>query len=173
VQHPDTRAGLQLVLSVDHDLLIGLEAGVNERLAAADLRDLDRPVLNRVVGIDDVGVGSTWTLLHSRCSDGQAVTPCIDEQPRIDELARPKPVRCVDKIRLELDRARGLQDLVVDEAEHALIEQGRIVLAVGENRERGLGFLLLLLDLRQNRFRESEDQRDRIDLRDDDEAVRT
>ena len=33
------RAGLQLVLSVDHDLLVGLEAGIDQRLAVADLRD--------------------------------------------------------------------------------------------------------------------------------------
>src|ERR1035438_10734146 len=79
VQHGDTRAGLQLVLSVDHDLLIGLEAGINEGLAAADLCDLDRPALDRAVGIDDVSVGSIGTLLHSRCSDGQAVMPRIDE----------------------------------------------------------------------------------------------
>ena len=76
--------------------------------------------------------------------------PCIDEQPRVDEFARPEPARLVGKIRLELDRAGGLQDLVVDEAEHALIQLDRVVLAVGEDRERRLGFLLLLLDLRQN-----------------------
>ena len=35
-------AGLQLVLPVDHDLLVGLEAGIDQRLAIADLRDLDR-----------------------------------------------------------------------------------------------------------------------------------
>ena len=34
-------AGLQLVLSVDHDLLVGLEAGIHERLTLPDLRDLD------------------------------------------------------------------------------------------------------------------------------------
>src|SRR5712691_11377796 len=98
--------------------------------------------------------------------------PCIDEQPRVDELARPEPVRLVGKIRLELDRPGCLQDLVVDEAELALIQLNRIILAVGQNRERVLGFLLLLLDLRQNRFRESEDERNRIELRDDDEAIR-
>ena len=42
VQDRDTRARLQLVLSVDHDLLVGLEAGIDQCLAVADLRDLDR-----------------------------------------------------------------------------------------------------------------------------------
>ena len=76
--------------------------------------------------------------------------PGIDQQARIDEFARPEPVRLVGEIGLELDRAGGLQDLVVDEAELALIQQGRVVLAVGKDRERRLGLLLLLLDLRQN-----------------------
>src|ERR1700737_3968256 len=98
--------------------------------------------------------------------------PRIDEQSRLDELARPEPVRLIGKIRLELDRAGGLQDLVVDEAELALTQPDRIILAVGENRERRLVFLLLLLDLRQIRLREREYQRNRIDLRNDDEAVR-
>ena len=74
--------------------------------------------------------------------------PGVDEQTRVDKLARPEPARFVDKIRLELDRSRCLQDLVVDEAEPALIKQGGIVLSVSENREWGLVFLLLLLDLR-------------------------
>src|ERR1700712_5717858 len=73
MQHRDTRAGLQLVLSVNHDLLIGLEPGINEGLSAADLRNLDRPALDSVVGIDDVNIGSIRTLLHSRRSDGQAI----------------------------------------------------------------------------------------------------
>jgi len=97
--------------------------------------------------------------------------PDIDEQPRVDKLARPELVRLVVKIRLELDRAGGLQDLVVDQAEHALIQLDRIILAVGKNRERRLGALLLLLDLRQARLGQREYQRNRMKLRDDDEAV--
>src|SRR5882672_4735390 len=97
--------------------------------------------------------------------------PDLDEQPRVDKLARPKLVRLVVKIRLELDRAGGLQDLVVDQAEHALIQLNRIILAIGENCEWRLGLLLLLLDLWQARLGQREDQRNRMKLRDDDEAV--
>ena len=117
-------------------------------MPVADLRDGDRPDLDRIVGIDDVGVGSFRTLLHNRRGNGQAVMPRIEKQPRVDELARPEPMRLVGKIGLELDRAGGLQDLVVDEAEHAFIQLDRIVLAIGEDRERPLGLLLLLLNLR-------------------------
>jgi hypothetical protein len=91
MQHRDTRAGLQLVLSVDYDLLIGLETGINERLAAAELCDLDRPALHRVVGVDDVDISSVRPLLHSRCRDRQAIMPCIDEQSGVDEFAGPEP----------------------------------------------------------------------------------
>src|SRR5580700_5104888 len=79
VQHRHMRAGLQLVLSVDDDLLIGLEAGIDERLAAADLSDLNRSAPDGIVVIDDVHVSSARSLLHRRCRDGQAIVPCIDK----------------------------------------------------------------------------------------------
>ena len=66
-------AGLQLVLSVDHDLLVGLEAGIDERLTLPDLRDLDRADCHRAVGIDHIGIGSLRPLLHDGCRNGQAV----------------------------------------------------------------------------------------------------
>src|ERR1700716_1944424 len=100
-RHMCTR--LQLVLSVDHDLLVGLEAGINQRLAVTDLRDLDWADCHGTVGIDDISVGSFRTLLHDRCGNGQTVMSRIEEQPRVDELARPELVRRVGKIRLELD----------------------------------------------------------------------
>src|SRR5271170_3667426 len=80
-------------------------------------------------------------------------------------------MRLVGKVCLELDRTGGLQDLVADQTERALIELDLVVLAVGNDRERPLDLLLLLLDLRQNRLREREYQRYRLDLRDHDEPV--
>jgi hypothetical protein len=80
---------LELVLSVDYDLLVGLEAGIYERPSFADLRNGNRSNLDRIVGIDDVRVGSFRTLLHHRCRYRQPVIPHIQEQPCIDELARP------------------------------------------------------------------------------------
>src|ERR1700682_695286 len=171
MQQRDAGTGLQLVLSVDHDLLVGLEAGIDERLAVADLRDLDRADCHGAAGIDHIRVGALRALLDDRCGTGQAVMPCVEEQPRVDELARPQPMRLVGKICFELDRAGGLYDLVADEAEYAFIQLDRIVLAVGENREGRLGLLLLLLNLRQNGLREREYQRNRLELRDDYDAV--
>ena len=67
-------------------------------------------------------------------------------------------------------RAGGLQDLVVDKCELALVELDLVVLAVGKDRERAFGHLLLL-NFRQVGLRQGEDHRDRLDLGDDDEAV--
>ena len=97
------------------------------------------------------------------------VMPGLEQQPRVDELARPEHMRRVGKIGLELDRAGGLQDLVVDERELALVELDLVVVAIGKDRERPLGHLLL--DFREVGLRQGEDHRDRLDLGDHDEAV--
>jgi hypothetical protein len=47
----DMRARLQLLLSVDHDLLVGLESGINQRLATTDLRDLLRRIAAVLSGL--------------------------------------------------------------------------------------------------------------------------
>ena len=57
-------AGLQLVLSIDDHLLVGLEARVDECLALADLRDLDRADRYGTVRIDHISVRSLRALLH-------------------------------------------------------------------------------------------------------------
>ena len=115
-------AGLQFVLSVDDDLLVGLEAGVDERLPLADLRDLDRADRDGAVRVDDVCVGALRTLLHDRCGNGQAVMPRVEEQPCVDELTRPQQMLLVRKLGSQPDRAGGLDDLVVDQVQRALIE---------------------------------------------------
>jgi len=147
LQHRNAGAGLQLVLSVDHDLLVGLEPESIRAwpaLICATLTAGCRPWR----WIDDIHVGA----LGPCCTaDAATVRPlCLVSTSRRALTSWPGQ-SCRDlleKIRLELDRSRCLQDLVVDEAEHALIQQGRIVLAVGENRKGSLVLLLLLLDLR-------------------------
>src|SRR5205814_2631859 len=73
----------------------------------------------------------------------------------------------------DLDGPGRLHDLIIDKAERALIELDLVVLAIGDNRERRLRLQLLLLDLRQVGLGKREDHRDRFDLRDDDEAIRS
>ena len=55
-------------------------------LICATLTRADR---HGAVRVDHIGIGSLRALLHDRCRNGQAVVPRIEEQPRVDELARP------------------------------------------------------------------------------------
>ena len=116
-----------------------------------------------------VDVGSSLALLHGRRCDGQPVLSRVDEQSGIDQLARPQAVRRIGKSRLELNGARRLGNLVVDQQELALIQLDLVVLAVGNHGQRPFGHLFL--DPRQLRLRQGEDQRDRLDLRHHHEAV--
>src|SRR6267378_8241305 len=78
----------------------------------------------------------------------------------------------VGKLGLELNRAGGLQDLVVDEVDLAFIKLDLVVLTVSENRERLLVISHPLLNFRQICLGKREDQRYRLDLGDDDETIR-
>ena len=89
---------------------------------SADLRDLERADRDRAVGFDDIGIGAVRTLLHDRGGDGQAVMPGRRASSRaLTEFTRPQPCGLVGKGCLELDRAGGLQNLVVDQREYALV----------------------------------------------------
>src|SRR6202030_1427860 len=118
-----------------------------------------------------IRIGSLRSLQHDGSGNRQAVMSRIQEQPHADEYARQQPMSLVGKLRLELDRAGRLQNLVVDQRELALVQLDLAVLAKGENRERGLGLQLLLLDLRQVGLRQREYHRDRLELRGDPEPV--
>src|SRR5260370_28654326 len=122
VQDGNVRAGLSLVLAVDHTLLVGVQPGIDERLTLPDLSDFDGANCRRAVSIDDVGIGSLRALQHDRRRHRQAIMPRIEQQPYADEFARPQPMRRVGKFRLELDRAGRLQNLVVDQRELALVQ---------------------------------------------------
>ena len=103
LQDADRGSGLQPVLSVNDDLLVRLQSGVDERLAVADLRNFHVTQDRASLPIDDVSKRSLCTLLHHRCRYGQPIMPRVDEQPHIDQFARPKPVIRVGKFGLEAD----------------------------------------------------------------------
>src|SRR3984893_6076373 len=168
VQDRHMGAGLQLVLPVGNDLLVGLEAGVDECLALADLRHLDWADCYRAVRVYHIGVGSLRPLLNDRCWNGQAVMPRIKEHPRVDKLTRPQQMLLVGKLRSQPDRTGGLDDLVIDEVKRALIEL-LAVLTVDEDGDRSLR--KALLDGYEICLRQREDQGDRLDLRGVDQAV--
>src|SRR6516225_1112465 len=163
-------AGLQLVLAIDDHLLARREAGIDERSPAAHLGDFDRPHRDRAVRVDDIDVWTLRSLLHRRRGHRQPVMPRVEEQPRIDQLSGPQFVLFVGKVGSEPDASCRLHDFVVDEIEAAFIELHRVVLTVSLYFECAVG--QVLLNLRQARFRQREDHRDRFDLRGYDEAVR-
>ena len=66
VQHRHLAAGLQPVLPLDHDLLVRLEPGIDQRLSLADLRHRDRAHLHRAVGPDHIDICAVRPLLHRR-----------------------------------------------------------------------------------------------------------
>src|ERR1700722_19030032 len=90
MQDRDMCVGPKLVLAVDDDVLIGLQARVDERLAFADLRYLERADSYGAVSIDHIGVGALRALLHDRRWNCQAVMPGIEEEPCVDEQSRPQ-----------------------------------------------------------------------------------
>ena len=116
------------------------KSAIDQRLSVADLRDGDGAVLDRIVGLDHIGVNALLALLHHRGRDGQPVVPRFQQQSCIHQFTWPQPVRGVGKFGLDLDRAGGLQDFVVDEIDFALVELDLVVLAVGENRQRLCGW---------------------------------
>ena len=156
------RAGLQFVLAVDHDGLAGLQAGIDQGLALTDLGDPDRPYLYRLIRQNDVDIGTGRTLLHGAGRDGQPLGLGPEQQTRVYQLAGPEQAPRIWKSCTQTDGARGLDDLVVDQQQLALIELDFLVLAVGENLDGA--FLHLLLDFGKRGLGQREDQRDRLDL---------
>ena len=147
VQHSHRAVLPQPVLAVDDDGLVGLEARIDQGLSLADLRHRDGAHLRLALRRNHVDVGSALALLHGRRGDGQPVLSRVDEQPGIDQLARPQQMCGVGKGRLELNGARRLGNLVVDQEKLAFIQLDLVVLAVGEHGQRPFGHLRL--DLRQ------------------------
>ena len=147
-----------------------MQAGIDQRLTVADLTDGDRPDLRSSIRSDDPDVGAIRTLLNCRRGNRQAIVPRGQKQSRIDELAWPEPTLRIGEVGAQLNCAGGLNDLIVDEDELALVELGLVILAVGVDRKRA--FRHLLLDLGECFLREREDHRDRLNLRDIDKAVR-
>src|SRR5580658_7074268 len=101
MQNGDMIPGLQLVLSVDHDLFVRLESRIDQRLPITDLRDSDRAQGRGSVGTDDIRISALRTLLHDRRRDRQTIMPRIHQQSRVDEFARPQPMSRVREVRLQ------------------------------------------------------------------------
>src|SRR6185436_257538 len=170
VQLLDAAAFLEAVLAVDHDDVARLQTLIDQRPSVADLRDVDGTQLGRLVRLDDIDVSAGLSLLDGRSGHGDGVLLRVQQQAGIDELPRPQPVVMVWKFRLELDGARRPRDLVVDQQQLSFAKHDLVVLAIGNDLHRP--FRHLFLDRRDIGLRKGEEQRDRLDLGDDDETIR-
>jgi hypothetical protein len=105
--------------------------------------------------------------LHRRGGDDHDLTQNVDQDSHIDELAGPELQLLVRESGLEFDGPGGLIDLVVHHLHFAVVD--RVALRPQRvNRQHALGeppgkFRHVLL-------RQVEKHRDRLDLRDDDDA---
>jgi len=170
VQHRYAATGLQARLPADHGLFVGLKAGIDDRHARAELCYLDGAVFDCSVRLDHIDIATLRALLHRGGGNRQRVLASFDQQPDIDQFARPQPMLGIGEIGLEPYRAAGLDDLVVQHRELALVELGLIVFAVGQDGQRS--FRHRLLDLREAGLGKGENHRDRLELGDHHQTVR-
>ena len=167
----DLRAGLQLVLAIDHHLLTGRQSALDHRLVIFRWPDLDRLHPDGFVRLDHVGVGALRSALHhARGHDGR-VFLCRQNESRIDKFSRPQFQVLVRESGLQLHRAGRLIDLVIDHGERAFAERcGVAAIERGDGKTARLA--ALVQQFLQILLRHGEDDRDRFQLRDDDDAAR-
>src|ERR1700737_3514610 len=89
MQDGDMAARLQLVLPIHDDLFVRGKSAIDQRLTVAGLSDRDSSPFDGAVGLDHIGEKALLALLHDAGRNGQSVLPRVQQQPRIDQLARP------------------------------------------------------------------------------------
>src|SRR6185312_13065250 len=154
----------QPVLAVGHDLLADRDALGDHRDTVLRRRDLERPTLDGIVGLDDVAVGAVGAL-HDRAlrHRGRALAG-RELQTDADELAGPQLLVLVLVGRLQPQRAGRRVDLVVDQRHLALGKLVGVVGAVGVGGQRllRLGLAQIVVSI----LRYGEIHEDRLDLGD-------
>ena len=122
----------------------------------------DRAHRHGVVVLDHVDESAVGAALHRAGRDGDHAFQRVDQQPHIDELAGPEHEAGIGKLGLELDRAGGLIDLVVDHAQGAAVDHRVAVWALCIDAERALGEGVI--DPAEVLLRQIEQHRDRLEL---------
>ncbi len=161
---------LQLVLAVGHhNFARGDSAGDHGNVVLREGNG-DRAHIHRIVRLHHEHVSSLRTPLNGRCRDRGTVLPNFQQQADVHELIWPKRVVLVVEHGFKPPGAGGLVDLIVDGQQFAGGQLGLIVAAVGVHLERALRHLL------RHRlkvvFRQREENRDRLKLRDHEHGVR-
>src|SRR5262249_31256532 len=143
-------------------------AGYQHRLGVVLLRHRDRTYGDRIIVLGDVDEGAVRAALDGGGRHHDGVLERVDQELHVDELAGPKLQALVGKLGLELHRAGGLVDLIVDYHELAAIDHRAVVVAERLHRQRPL--CEGPVDLGQLLLRQGEDEGDRPDLGDHHDA---
>ncbi len=149
-----------------HDALGRLKTLADHRLRLVLFLHRNRPHRDGIVVLDDVHEGAVRTALHRAGRDHHDLLQRVDQQPHIDELPGPELQVGVGKFGLELHRAGGLVDLIVDDPEHAAVDHRVVVRALRFDRRADLCRRRSLTWERSCCGR-VEQHRDRLQLRDD------
>lgn len=123
-----------------------------------------------VRGIDDVDEHTTRPVLHHNHRNNQHTTTHVEQKTRLHELIRPKLALTIQQLRLQTKRRDLLIDLVVDDRERSRAEQRAAITAIGFDTR--LASLPHLIHAHKIILQKREDDRDRIELHKDDNAVR-
>ena len=172
-RHGDLRAlGEAGKAGRDHPLA-GLQALADHGAHVVLLGQLHAPDGDGVVVLEHIDEGAVGAALDGGGRHHNDGAQRVDQHPHIDELAGPELQIGVGKLTLDLHRAGGLIDLVVDHHHLAGVERA---LAVGrQGLDRQLAFGHAPGEIGQVLLRQAEEDRDRPQLRQDHDAggVRT
>src|SRR2546425_2276270 len=161
----------QAIAALDDHPLARRKAGLDRDAVAFGDADAHFAQLDRFVLFDDVDESSLPAAHDGRVRNERRPAPGIEQHANVDELIWKEARILVRELRLELDRARRGIDLVVDARERARGELLLLLAVVGLDRQL-FARAYPLHQARQAVLRDGEDDRDRLQLRDDHEAVR-
>jgi hypothetical protein len=150
------------------DALACLQASGDHRLHVVLLRQRHAPHGDGVALFEHVHEWPIGTALDGGGRHHDHLPQSIDEHPHVDELAGPKLKIVVGKLGPELHRTRGLVNLIVDHRHLALVE--RALAVGGQGVDRQLAFGHAFGEIRQVLLGQAEENRDRPELREDDDA---
>ena len=122
----------------DH-ALADLQAGRDHRPHVVLLRQRHPPHRDGAVVLDHVDERAAGAALDGGGRHHHHLAQRVDQHPHIDELAGPELEIGIGKFGLELHRAGGLIDLIVDHQHLAAVERRLAVGAERVDRQRAFG----------------------------------
>ena len=124
------------------------------------LRHHDRLGGGDVAGPDDIAEGAGRSALHRGSRNHDRLGQRLDLETDVDELAGPELEIRIWEFGLQLQRAGGLIDLVIDAFQRAGIDDGDAVIAEHVHGKRALGGGGV--DAHDLLLRQAEPHRDRL-----------